>query len=86
MSCFVYLFGSYRSKIDFDLIVRPQFAYGILKSAEFAKAQKIETVSILEFGVAAGSGLLNMAKVVARVTNESGIAFKICGFDTGEGL
>ena len=86
ISFFVYLFGSYRHKIDFDLIVRQQFAYGILKSAEIAQSHKLNTVSILEFGVASGAGLLNMAKIAARVTKETNVSFKIYGFDTGTGM
>jgi hypothetical protein len=39
-----------------------------------------------EFGVANGAGLLNMCEIAARVTRETGVGFRIVGFDAGTGL
>lgn len=86
LSAFVWAFGSFRTKVKYDLVIRPNTAYGILKAADNAKAIGIKTVSIVEFGVAAGAGLMNMAKVAERVTKETGVNFKIYGFDTGKGM
>lgn len=86
ISLFVYLFGSYKLKIDFDLIIRQPNAFGILKSAIFAKRLGIKTVTLIEFGVAAGAGLLNMAEIARNISKEIGINFKIFGFDTGTGM
>jgi len=83
---FVLLFGSYRKKIDYDLVVRPQHAFGLLKCADQAARLGIKTVSVIEFGVASGAGLLNLAKIAARLSRETGIQFKIYGFDTGQGM
>lgn len=82
----VQAFGSYRQKIDFDVIDRAQYAYGILKAADYAKSQGLETVTIIEFGVAFGGGLMNMVDISRKVTKETGVRFKIFGFDTGKGL
>jgi len=82
----VKLFGSIREQIDFDLIGRKQYAYGILKSADYAKGMGIDIVSIIEFGVAFGGGLLNMVEIANKVTKETGIKFNIYGFDTGQGM
>lgn len=86
LSLFVCLFGSYRMKVAFDLVLKHQYAYGILKAADDAKAQGIRTVSILEFGVASGAGLLNMVKIAARVSRITGVSFRIYGFDSGTGM
>lgn len=86
ISLFVYLFGSYKLKIDYDLIIRQPNAFGILKSAIFAKKLGIRTITLIEFGVAAGAGLLNMAEIARNITKEIGINFKIYGFDTGIGM
>src|SRR5262245_1610479 len=86
LAAFVWAFGSYRSKIHYDLIIRSNNAYGILKAADEAKRLGIKTVSLVEFGVAAGAGLMNMAKIASRVTRETDISFKIYGFDTGKGM
>ena len=80
------VFGSTRKKIAFDLIPRKPYAYGIIQSADYALEQGIDTISILEFGVAYGGGLLNLIKVAKMVTQETGVQFKIYGFDTGQGM
>jgi methyltransferase family protein len=86
LSLFVWAFGSYRAKIAHDLVVRQQNAYGILKAADCARSLGIRKVSLLEFGVAAGAGLMNMAAIARRVTNETGVLFSLYGFDTGKGM
>jgi hypothetical protein len=86
ISLLVWAFGSYRAKIAFDLVVRQWNAYGILKAADQAKALGISRVSLVEFGVAAGAGLMNMAEIAAKVTRATGVQFSLYGFDTGAGL
>ncbi|WP_407557629.1 hypothetical protein [Winogradskyella sp. 4-2091] len=86
ISFFVFLFGSFRSKVLYDLVLRPHHAYSILKAADQAKARGFTEISILEFGVAHGSGLMNMIKVAEKVTNTTGIKINIYGFDTGKGM
>jgi hypothetical protein len=86
LSIFIALFGSYKAKISFDLVLREHNAYGILRAAEEAKKLGLKSVSIIEFGVAAGAGLLNMCKIAEKVSLCTGIEFKIYGFDTGCGM
>ena len=86
ISLLVWALGSYRAKIAFDLVVRQWNAYGILKAADQAKALGISRVSLVEFGVASGAGLMNMAEIARRVTRMTGVQFSLYGFDTGEGL
>lgn len=85
-SAFVALFGSFRAKVEFDLIIRQQFAWPILRAADEARKHGLSKVTIAEFGVASGAGLLNMCKIVASVTKVTGIEFEIFGFDTGSGM
>ena len=86
VSLFVAMFGSFRCKVAFDLVIRQQHAYGILAAADIAKAQGNATVALLEFGVASGAGLLNICHVAKLVTAATGINFLIFGFDTGKGM
>lgn len=86
LSLLVWAVGSYRAKIACDLVVRQQNAYGILKAADYARSLGVRRVSILEFGVAAGAGLMNMAEIARRVTKETGVLFSLYGFDTGTGM
>lgn len=86
LSLFVGVFGSFRAKVEFDLVVRMHHAWGLLYAADQAKRCGIRELTALEFGVASGAGLLNMREVAERVTRETGIAFRIIGFDAGTGL
>lgn len=82
----VALFGSYRAKVAFDLMVRQQYAFPILFAAEEAKKRGLSRITILEFGVAAGAGLLNMCDLARRTEAATGVAIDVVGFDTGAGM
>jgi hypothetical protein len=82
----VWLFGGFRARVAFDLVVRHNNAYGILAAADLARELGIPEVTLVEFGVAAGAGLLNMCAIAERATRETGVAFRIVGFDTGKGM
>lgn len=86
MSLPVALFGSTRSKIYFDLIVRQQHAYCLLAAADQAKGLGLSAVTVIEFGVANGAGLLNICEIARKITDETGVNFNIIGFDTGAGM
>src|SRR6266542_2188455 len=79
-------FGSYRAKISFDLIVRQQHAYGLLRAVDDARSRGLAAVTVVELGVGSGAGLLNICEIATRLTAETGIAFEIYGFDTGRGM
>ncbi len=83
---FVLVFGSFKKKIAYDLVIRPQHAFGILKAAEQAKMHSLNAITIIEFGVANGAGLMNMIKIAEKVTKVTGIKINIYGFDTGLGM
>jgi hypothetical protein len=80
------LFGSFRQKVFFDLVVRQQHAFALLRAADIAKDLGIPRICALEFGVAEGAGLLNMVQIGKRVTKETGVEIDFYGFDTGQGL
>src|SRR6516165_597957 len=74
------------SKVEFDLIKRRQYAWPMLFAADQAKSLGIKTVSVVEFGVAAGAGLLNMCSIASRTAKATGTEFRVYGFDTGTGM
>jgi hypothetical protein len=82
----VAIFGSFRRKVDFDLVLRFHNAYGLLNAATNAKKFGLNEVTAIEFGVAAGAGLMNMASIAKRVEKETGVRVKLAGFDTGKGM
>lgn len=83
---FLFLFGSFRKKVAYDLILRPHHAFGILEAADRANELGLKKITILEFGVANGAGLMNMIEVAAKVTKTTGVEIQIFGFDTGKGM
>jgi hypothetical protein len=86
ISIFVVIFGSFRAKIEFDLILRCHHAYALLRAADDAKNLGLKSITVIEFGVASGAGLLNICDISQRVTKITGIEFDIIGFDTGGGM
>jgi hypothetical protein len=86
ISIFVLIFGSFRAKIDFDLILRCQHAYALLHAAEYAKNLGLKSITVIEFGVASGAGLLNISDISRGIYKITGIEFNIIGFDTGGGM
>ena len=82
LALFVGLFGSYRQKIDFDLVIRQQHAYALLNIADQANALGLERVSVFEFGVAAGAGLLNLQEIASKLTTVTGIGVRRSGGPT----
>lgn len=79
-------FGSVTKKIEYDCVPRQPYAFGIMTAAKHAQSQGIGRLTIIEFGVAAGAGLLNMCAIAGMVTHETGVEFDIVGFDSGEGM
>lgn len=82
----VALVGSTRAKIYFDLLIRQHHAYGLLRAADTARELGVSSVTAIEFGVANGAGLLNICDIAGRIERETGVTFRVVGFDTGAGM
>jgi hypothetical protein len=68
------------------LIVRPGYLWGALHGAFLAKALGFGSVSLLEFGVAGGNGLVALELIAERIERHLGVKISVYGFDTGKGL
>jgi hypothetical protein len=77
---------SVRTKARWDTCPRPQYLAGVLAAADEAKQEGVGEISVFEFGVAGGNGLLALGDVAAAVEAETGIRIAVYGFDTGSGL
>jgi hypothetical protein len=64
----------------------PAYLVGTLAAAEQALSQGLDAVSVIEFGVASGRGLLALEKHAAAVEKETGVRISVFGFDFGTGL
>lgn len=82
----VAIFGSFRQRVNFDLVVRQHNAYSILSAADRALYYGVQSITVVEFGVAAGAGLMNMCELAERVSAATGVEIKVVGFDSGTGM
>ncbi len=81
-----YPLGSFARRMEWDIISRPPYAFGIYHAADLARRLGVERISVVEFGVGTGRGLLSMQRIAAEVETIFGVAIEIYGFDTGVGL
>ena len=65
---------------------RPQYGYCMSVAATLAKRLGHKTISVIEFGVAGGNGLVSAERHAKEISREHGIEFQIYGFDGGVGL
>jgi hypothetical protein len=75
-----------RTKVLFDAVPRPQYYFGVLEAADQALRQELSAISIVEFGVAAGHGLLDLQQAAEDIEAETGVRIEVYGFDAGGGM
>lgn len=78
--------ASFKQRLDYDAVDRPHYGYGVWQAATQAKALGINRISVYEFGVAGGEGLICLERVAESVERETGIRIDVYGFDTGKGM
>ena len=86
ISIFIYIFGDFIKKINYDLVPRHPYAFGINEAFKIAKEENINKIILIEFGVAAGAGLFNMSYIASKLSKIYCIDYEIIGFDSGEGM
>ncbi len=65
---------------------KPMYIWGIVQGAALGKILAMDRVSVIEFGVAGGMGLLLLQHIAEFVESNLDIAIDVYGFDTGTGL
>src|SRR5713226_9151630 len=65
---------------------RIQYVWGILHAAHLAKMLGIERISVVELGVAGGTGLVQMERGSRVIERLLGTRIDVFGFDTGQGM
>jgi hypothetical protein len=81
-----YFSRSIRTKAKWDVVDRPHYLLGLLRAADEAAHESVPEILAIEFGVAAGDGLVTLQKYAAEVEKETGVRIRVFGFDTGKGL
>jgi hypothetical protein len=79
-------YGSVDTRVQYGIFDRPHYAYGVYSAADLAKRLGVTTISVIEFGVAGGRGLLALENIATAVADHFRIQIHVCGFDTGEGM
>lgn len=79
-------FGSFDLRCDLDLFPRPYYAYGVQQAALLAQRLGLPAVSIIEFGVAGGNGLVELERLARLASAATGVRIETYGFDRGKGL
>jgi len=62
---------------------RPSYLYGVLGAARMARSLNIESISVIEFGVAGGNGLVDLESAGAMASEFFGTRISVYGFDGG---
>lgn len=81
-----YKLGKFRLRLSLDAVPYPPYGYGMFNAAIQARALGLDTISAIEFGVAGGNRVLAMQNLAVEIQKETGVKFKIYGFDLGSGL
>ena len=74
------------TEVALNWSARPSYAYCTYHAADLARRLGIPRISVIEFGVAGGNGLLFLRDFAARVQQALGVEVEVYGFDTGAGL
>lgn len=64
----------------------PYYRWGTLCAAFLGRALGYQRISVIEFGVAGGNGLITLEQVAEYAERKSGVGIDVYGFDTGKGL
>ena len=78
--------GSVERRVRFGVSPRPHYAYGVYAAADQARRLGIPEISVFEFGVAGGRGLLALESIAAEIGAELGVKISVFGFDAGGGM
>jgi hypothetical protein len=68
-----------------DISPRPNYLSGVLLAAQQAQEEGVAAISVIEFGVAGGNGLLALQAEAEAVERETGVHITVFGFDNGPG-
>jgi hypothetical protein len=76
---------SLATRVKWDLSKRPQYLLGTYFAAHQARAQGVGEISVIEYGVAGGNGLVVLQAEAEAVEREAGVSIRVYGFDAGPG-
>jgi len=78
--------GSFEFRLALDALPRPWYGYGVYHAANVAARLGIPQITVVEFGVAMGDGLVELERMAREVSRISPVKIHVVGFDSGEGM
>lgn len=78
--------GDYEWRANLGAVVRPAYAYCVREACRLAALLGVPRISVIEFGVAGGNGLVALEHHARRWSEIFGVGVEVYGFDTGHGL
>ena len=78
--------GSFEFRMKINALERMSYAYICYNAAKLAKKLDYDRISVIEYGVAAGRGLLILEEYAEEIKKLLNIKIDIYGFDLGTGL
>lgn len=78
--------GSYEYRVKIGAVERPHYGYCVYQAAKLGKLLGYNRISVLEYGVAGGNGLVNLEYHARKASKCFSIGIDVFGFDTGKGL
>jgi hypothetical protein len=76
----------YRLCLLTEALDRPHYAYCMYQGALLAKKLGHKRISVIEFGVAGGGGLVNLEQHASKISKLLAIEIELYGFDSAAGL
>jgi len=73
-------------QLALNLTDYPAYMYCVYHAAQLARRLGLDRISVIEFGVAGGNGLVFLDQLAERVAEEVGVRVQVYGFDSGKGL
>ena len=73
-------------RTDRRTLRRSNYAWAMVQTAFLASSLRLERISVIEFGVAGGNGLIAMENMAAWLEKHFGLRIDVYGFDGGQGL
>ena len=74
---------SVSTRAFWDISARPAYLMGVLYAARRALRENVREISVIEFGVAGGEGLLALEREAQAVEKALGVSIEVYGFDNG---
>lgn len=78
--------GDYEWRVSLGAVVHPAYAYCVREACRLAARLGVPQISVVEFGVAGGNGLVALEQHARRWSEIFSVGVDVYGFDTGYGL